>query len=92
MPYYTYILTNQFNKILYVGVTGNLTRRITEHGEELLNGFTKKYHVHKLVYFEEFSEPKQAIAREKQLKGWNHSKKCSMITEFNPYWQDLSKK
>lgn len=91
MAYYTYILTDQFNKTLYVGVTGDLSRRITEHKEELSNGFTQKYHVHKLVYFEEYSDPKQAIAREKQLKGWNRAKKCTLITALNPRWEDLTK-
>ena len=68
--YYTYILTNKTNTVLYIGMTNDLHRRLYEHKNELLGGFTKKYHIHKLVYYEGFASPQHAIAREKQLKKW----------------------
>ena len=89
--YHVYILTNDSNKTMYIGVTGNLSRRIYEHQNELVEGFTKKYHVHKLVYSEEYSNPNDAIAREKQLKGWRREKKNKLVETINPEWEDLSK-
>ncbi len=88
--YYVYILANQFNDVFYVGVTNNLERRITEHQSGLIEGFTKKYRVHKLVYFESYHDVKAAIAREKQLKNWNREKKRFLIERMNPEWKDLS--
>ena len=88
--YYVYILANQFNDVFYVGVTNNLERRITEHQSGLIDGFTKKYRVHKLVYFESCHDVKAAIAREKQLKNWNREKKRFLIERLNPEWKDLS--
>ena len=88
--YYVYILANQFNDVFYVGVTNNLERRITEHQSGLIDGFTKKYRVHKLVYFESCHDVKAAIAREKQLKNWNRGKKRFLIERMNPEWKDLS--
>lgn len=88
--YFVYIMTNKTNSTLYVGVTNDLRRRITEHKNETLDGFTKKYHLHKLVYFEEYSEVNDAIAREKQLKGWIRAKKNWLIESQNPNWNDLS--
>ena len=88
--YYFYILVNQFNDVFYVGVTNNLERRITEHQSGLIEGFTKKYRVHKLVYFESCHDVKAAIAREKQLKNWNREKKRFLIERMNPEWKDLS--
>ena len=88
--YYVYILANQFNDVFYVGVTNNLERRITEHQSGLIDGFTKKYRVHKLVYFESCHDVKAAIAREKQLKNWNREKKRFLIERMNPEWKDLS--
>lgn len=67
---YIYILTNKTDKVMYIGVTANLQRRIYEHKNEFADGFTKRYHVHKLVYYEAFNNITDAIAREKQLKGW----------------------
>lgn len=90
MNYYVYILTNANNNVMYIGVTNNLQRRLYEHKNKLLPGFTKKYNVHKLVYFEQFSEPKYAILREKQLKGWKRIKKNNLIESVNPLWGDLS--
>jgi len=68
--YYVYILTNKNNTVLYTGVTSNLKRRVNEHREKLIAGYTKKYNVSKLVYFEVFEDPENAILREKQIKGW----------------------
>ena len=87
--YYVYILSNWNNQVLYIGVTNNLERRLYEHKSEQLDGFTKKYHIHKLVYYEEYSDVDYAIAREKQLKHWLRSKKDSLIETQNPNWDDL---
>jgi putative endonuclease len=76
--------------VLYIGVTNDLKRRIKEHKYELVEGFTKKYHLHKLVYVEEFHEIKNAIEREKQLKNWVRVKKNKLIEEKNPNWDDWS--
>ena len=89
--YYVYILTNWNNKVMYVGVTGNLLRRLYEHKNGVYEGFTKKYHVHKLVYFEETSDVYAALIREKQLKGLLRSKKNALVETMNPVWHDLSK-
>lgn len=87
--YCIYILTNKNNTVLYVGVTNNLTRRIWEHKSKLIEGFTKKYNVDKLVYFESFDNPKDAIKREKQLKAGSRKKKVELINKINPEWKDL---
>jgi putative endonuclease len=87
--YCIYILTNKNNTVLYVGVTNNFTRRIWEHKSKLIEGFTKKYNVDKLVYFESFDNPKDAIKREKQLKVGSRKKKIELINKINPEWKDL---
>lgn len=87
--YYTYIMTNWNNKVLYIGVTNNLIRRVFEHKDKQIKGFTSKYNINKLVFFEEHSEAKQAINREKQLKGWKRDKKNLLIESVNPEWIDL---
>lgn len=87
--YFVYILTNWNNKVMYIGVTKNLERRIAEHRQELVEGFTKKYHVHKLVYFEHYEDIQLAIAREKELKGWKREKKNALVSEQNPEWQEI---
>jgi putative endonuclease len=87
--YCIYILTNKNNKVLYVGVTNNLTRRIWEHGSKLIEGFTKKYNVDKLIYYEVFDNPAEAIKREKQLKAGSRKKKVELINKLNPEWKDL---
>ena len=89
--YYVYILTNWNNKVMYIGVTNDLERRLYEHINKLADGFTKKYNVHKLVYFEETNDIDVAIAREKQLKGWRRDKKNALVESQNPSWRDLSK-
>ncbi len=90
--YYVYLLSNWNNKVLYIGITSNIQKRIYEHKYKLFKGFTEKYNVNKLVYFEEYSEPKYAIIREKQLKGWKRAKKNLLIESVNPEWIDLSKR
>ena len=88
--YLVYILTNKSNKVLYIGVTSNLERRMFEHKNKVINGFTKKYNLAKLVYFEETSGVTSAIEREKQLKNWHRDWKIKLIDNFNPEWKDLS--
>ena len=90
MEYYVYMLTNNYNTVLYIGVTNNLERRLYEHKNELIDGFSKKYQTHKLVYFEQTSSVEAAICREKQLKGWTRKKKEMLINSINPQWKDLS--
>ena len=88
--YYVYILTNKNNKVMYIGVTNNIQRRLYEHKTGLIEGFTKKYNVHKLVWFEETCDVKSAIEKEKQLKGWKRERKNQLVSERNPEWKDLS--
>ncbi len=87
--YYVYILTNWSNKVLYVGVTNNIRRRLYEHQQGIFEGFTKKYHVHKLVYVEQCGEVRDAIAREKQIKGWSREKKDQLVESVNPNWNEI---
>ena len=87
---YVYILSNRKHTVLYIGVTNNLQRRLYEHKNEMVDGFTKRYHIHRLVYFEEFNHIGQAIAREKILKGWRRDRKDALIASVNPEWNDLS--
>jgi len=86
---YVYILTNVHNKVLYTGVTSDLVKRVYEHKNNLVDGFTKKYNVHKLIHFEVFEDIVSAITREKQIKGWLRSKKITLIENKNPEWKDL---
>ena len=90
MAYYVYILTNKNNRVMYIGVTNDLARRLYEHKQELVEGFTKRYHVHKLVYYEQTTDVRSAIAREKQLKGWLRARKNELVETMNPEWRDLS--
>jgi putative endonuclease len=87
--YYVYILTNSQNTTIYIGVTNNLIRRIYQHKKEMLDGFTKKYKLKKLIYFEEYFTPKEAITREKQLKNWHRQWKINLIKSQNPKLEDL---
>ena len=87
--YYVYILTNINNTVLYIGVTNDLMRRIFEHKNKLVDGFTKKYNLVKLVYFEQTTDVISAIEREKQLKKWSRIKKENLINGFNKDWIDL---
>ncbi len=89
--YYLYILTNRYNEVLYIGMTNDIIRRMFEHKNKLVEGFTQKYNLTKLVYYEIATDVKSAINREKQLKNWHREWKINLITEFNPEWKDLSK-
>jgi len=88
--YYVYILTNKSNNVLYIGVTNDLIRRIFEHKNKLVEGFTKKYNLRKLVYYEATKDIESAVNREKQLKNWHRDWKMNLIDQFNPDWKDLS--
>ncbi len=90
MKYYVYIMTNKSNVVLYTGVTNNLKRRVKEHKDKVNEGFTKRYNVTKLVYFETFSDPALAIKREKQIKAGPRKKKIELVERINPEWKDLS--
>ncbi|MBQ3069247.1 MAG: GIY-YIG nuclease family protein [Clostridia bacterium] len=87
--YYVYILSNTSRSVLYIGVTNDLLRRVYEHKTEAVDGFTKRYHVHDLMYYEEYSYMQDAIAREKQLKRWTRAKKDALIEQLNPAHTDL---
>lgn len=87
--YFVYILASKRNGTLYTGVTNNLIKRIHEHKNGLVEGFTNKYGVHTLVYFEEHSDIDQAILREKQMKKWKREWKLNLIEKLNPEWRDL---
>jgi len=87
--YYVYILTNKRNGTLYIGVTQNLLKRVYLHKKELLDGFTKKYDIKMLVYYEIYQDITEAILREKRLKKWKREWKIKLIEEKNPNWEDL---
>jgi putative endonuclease len=87
--FWVYILAGE-SAATYVGVTNDIGRRLREHKENLVPGFSAKYNVTRLVYFEVFGDPRDAIAREKEIKGWRRSKKVALIEEKNPTWKDLS--
>ena len=87
--YYIYILASQTNRVVYVGVTNDLVRRVYEHKGKLVEGFTKRYNINKLVYFEQTSDVESAILREKQLKTFSRNKKNRLINHSNPEWKDL---
>lgn len=87
--FYVYIMANKNNTVLYTGVTNDLIRRVYEHKEKLVEGFTGKYNINKLLYYEIFEDPQSAIAREKQIKGGSRSKKIGLIESMNEDWKDL---
>jgi len=87
--YYVYIITNKNDSVLYIGVTNDIVRRIYEHKEKLAPGFSDKYSLGKLVYYEILDDPENAIRREKQLKAWRRDWKDELITGKNPSWKDL---
>jgi putative endonuclease len=89
--YCVYIMTNKRNGTLYVGMSNDLARRCYEHKNELTDGFTKKYHLHRLVYYEVHDDPTEAIIREKQIKKWYRKWKIELIEGQNPEWKDLYK-
>jgi putative endonuclease len=88
--YFVYILTNKDHRVLYTGFTGNLPKRIWEHKEKAVPGFTSNYNVNRLVYYEETNDVRSALEREKQIKGWRRAKKIVLIKAMNPSWRDLS--
>jgi putative endonuclease len=87
--YFVYILASKRNGTLYTGITSNLANRTWQHKNDLIDGFTKRYGVHRLVWFEEYSNVYEAIGREKQIKGWNRAWKIRLIEKQNPEWMDL---
>lgn len=87
--YYVYILTTDNNKVMYIGVTNDLERRVYEHKNKIIKGFTQRYNIQKLVYSEHYPDINAAIAREKQLKGWLRVKKNTLVETLNPEWRDL---
>jgi putative endonuclease len=90
--YYVYILASKIGGTLYIGVTNNLVRRVYQHREKFVEGFTKQYDVTRLVYYEVHSDIEAAITREKQMKKWNRAWKIRLIEEDNPNWDDLYKR
>ncbi|MFH1612466.1 MAG: GIY-YIG nuclease family protein [bacterium] len=88
--YYVYLLTNKSNKVMYIGITNNLQQRVYEHKMKMGLGFTEKYNVNKLVYFEETTDVYSAIAREKELKKWRREKKNNLVIAVNSKWKDLN--
>ncbi len=89
--YFVYIITNKYKKVLYIGVTNNLKKRIYEHESGKYEGFSKKYNCHYLLYYEHFSQIEHAIKREKEIKKWRREKKDKLINSFNPDWRFLNK-
>ncbi|MFH7028289.1 MAG: GIY-YIG nuclease family protein [Heteroscytonema crispum UTEX LB 1556] len=87
--YYLYIMTNNYNTVLYTGVTNDLQRRVYEHKSKLIDGFTKKYNVTKIVYYEIFEDVNAAISREKQIKAGSRQKKIDLVNSINQEWKDL---
>jgi putative endonuclease len=87
--YYLYIMSNR-SRTLYVGVTGDLRRRVYQHKHKLVPGFTSRYNINQLVYFDRTNDVRAAIAREKQIKGWLRAKKIALIEAQNPHWEDLN--
>ncbi|MEK7165948.1 MAG: GIY-YIG nuclease family protein [Patescibacteria group bacterium] len=88
--FYVYTLTNISRSTIYIGVTNNLERRVYEHKNDLVDGFSKKYKLHYLIYFEEYTDVREALAREKQLKNWHRNWKLNLIKQSNPKLKDLS--
>ena len=88
--YYVYIITNKSNRVLYTGVTNDLRKRVYEHKNKLIKGFTSRYNVDKLVFYDVCDDIESAILREKQIKGWLRRKKVALIESMNPEWRDLS--
>ena len=88
--FYVYMMTNKSRVVLYTGITNSLEVRVWQHRHARLDGFTKKYHVDRLVYYESFDDPHNAISREKEIKSWRRSKKNALLERLNPKWADLS--
>ena len=88
--FYVYMMTNRSRVVLYIGITNSLVRRVWQHQSSAIEGFTKTYKVNRLVYYERYNDPRDAIAREKEIKGWRRSKKNALVETKNPTWADLS--
>jgi len=88
--FYVYMMTNRSRVVLYIGITNSLMRRVSQHQHGEIRGFTTTYKVDRLVYYERFNDPRDAIAREKEIKGWRRVKKNALIERMNPKWADLS--
>lgn len=88
--FFVYIITNKHQSTLYVGITNNLERRLWEHRNQTVKGFSSRYNLSFLLYYEVYPDPLSAIAREKQIKGWRREKKTNLIEKMNPRWMDLS--
>ena len=88
--FYVYVMTNQSRVVLYTGVTNSLVRRVWQHQNSEIEGFTKTYKVNRLVYYGCFDDPQDAIAREEEIKGWRRDKKNALVEKMNPKWTDLS--
>jgi putative endonuclease len=88
--FYVYMMTNRSRVVLYTGITNSLVRRVWQHQNSEIEGFTKTYKVNRLVYYERFNEPCDVIAREKEIKGWRREKKNALVEKVNPKWADLS--
>lgn len=89
--YSVYIVTNRPRGVLYTGFSGYLSTRILQHKGKQIEGFTKRYNLTRLVYFEEYTDPRMGIAREKEIKGWRRAKKIALIEKMNPDWKDLAR-
>jgi putative endonuclease len=87
--YYVYMMPNKYNAVIYTGITNDLKRRVYEHKEKLVKGFTEKYNINKLVYYEFFRDVDSAILREKQIKGGSRDKKIELVNKMNSEWKDL---
>ncbi|MFL6527069.1 MAG: GIY-YIG nuclease family protein [Chthoniobacterales bacterium] len=88
--FFVYMMTNRSKVVLYTGVTNSLERRVSEHQRGEIKGFTEKYKLDRLVYYESYDDPRDAIAREKEIKGWRRAKKNALVVTKNPRWIDLS--
>lgn len=88
--YYVYILTNQNNNVMYIGITSDLANRVYQHKDKVIGGFTKKYSINKLVYYEVYDGAYEVISREKQLKNWHRDWKNNLVESVNKKWEDLS--
>ncbi|HYK24546.1 MAG TPA: GIY-YIG nuclease family protein [Candidatus Acidoferrum sp.] len=88
--FYVYMMTNRSRVVLYTGITNSLMRRVSQHQNSEIEGFTKTYKVNRLVYYERYDDPRDAIAREKEIKGWRRSRKNALVETMNPNWADLS--
>ncbi|MFH0828941.1 MAG: GIY-YIG nuclease family protein [Candidatus Kerfeldbacteria bacterium] len=87
--YYVYIMTNKWNTVLYTGMTGNIVQRIEEHAAGTMPGFTKRYHVNKVVFIAEYDTPTEAAEQERRIKGWTRKRKIALVESVNPHWKDL---